>query len=507
MTQVPAATPSESVGVRLVRGSGVIGLGNAAARVIGLATAIVAARLLTEEEYGLVGVIQSTLGMFGIAAGLGLGQAATRHIALFYRHEPERARGVAVTTLVIGAASSIATAAVLAIAAPWLAARVLDYPGLATPLMWSTLLLVANALFGILAGILNGQERFGITAGTGVIQALVTLGACLLLLPDFRVVGFVGSYALGTIVAIVVAGWTIRIFLAGMTFQSIQSHVRTELGPLFSYVGPILLAGAAGLVGTWLAMAIIANQSDGYVELGYYTAANRLAQIILFVTGFVSTALLPILADAHGGSAEVSAASRKGLEFAITGSVLLIVPLGTLLVFGGPLVMALFGRSYEANWAVLAPVIARGCVGALVVPLGVAMLAHGRQMLFLVQQIGFGASVLALTWLWRAHGGTGLALAEVTGAILLVAWRMPGLAKMGMLTRRTSLALAGTTVAAPGIAGLAWWCPDEWRLAGAVFFTPVAAVVCLRLLTTLHERRRLWALMSVMLRRAGRAWK
>jgi O-antigen/teichoic acid export membrane protein len=179
--------------------------------------------------------------------------------------------------------------------------------------------------------------------------------------------------------------------------------------------------------------------------------------------------------------------------------------LGTLLVFGGPLLMALFGRTYEANWAVLAPVIARGCVGALVVPLGVALLAHGRQILFLVQQVGFGATVLTFTYLWRTHGGTGLALAEVTGAIFLIALRMPGLAKMGMLTRRTSLTLIGATVAAPVVAGLGWWCPDEWRLAGAVFFTAAAAVGCLRFLPTLHERRRLWGLLSGLLRRSGRA--
>src|SRR5208282_6029974 len=56
-----------------------------------LAASVVCARFLGREGFGALGMIQSTAGMFGIFAGLGLGLTATKYVSEFRRQDPVRA--------------------------------------------------------------------------------------------------------------------------------------------------------------------------------------------------------------------------------------------------------------------------------------------------------------------------------------------------------------------------------------------------------------------------------
>ena len=56
-----------------------------------LVASIFCARFLGKEGFGALGMIQSTVGMFGVFAGLGLGMTATKYVSELRRRDPERA--------------------------------------------------------------------------------------------------------------------------------------------------------------------------------------------------------------------------------------------------------------------------------------------------------------------------------------------------------------------------------------------------------------------------------
>src|SRR5437016_1875069 len=58
----------ESLGRRLFRSAGWITVGNTSSRILSLISAIIAARLLSQPEFGTFGLIQSTLSTFGVLA-------------------------------------------------------------------------------------------------------------------------------------------------------------------------------------------------------------------------------------------------------------------------------------------------------------------------------------------------------------------------------------------------------------------------------------------------------
>ena len=142
------------LGYRLARGAFWSLAGALISRGLGLAAWIIVARVLGKEGFGELGIIQSTVGMFGVLAGFGLGMTATKHVAEFRATDPARAgRIIGMSAVVAFVSAGIMTGLLFALA-PWLADRALAAPHLAGLLRLGSLLLLFNALNGAQTGAL-----------------------------------------------------------------------------------------------------------------------------------------------------------------------------------------------------------------------------------------------------------------------------------------------------------------------------------------------------------------
>src|SRR2546429_3062809 len=88
---------TSSIAKRLARGSLWSLFGSATARILVLVAMIVVARVLGQVSFGVLGLIQSTLGMAGLMSGIGLGETAPRFDAKYSTNYPlRRCRVIAV---------------------------------------------------------------------------------------------------------------------------------------------------------------------------------------------------------------------------------------------------------------------------------------------------------------------------------------------------------------------------------------------------------------------------
>src|SRR5262245_49285850 len=104
---------------RLARGAFWTLAGTAVARVLGLLSSVIAARLLGREGFGELGIVQGTVGLFGVFAGFGLGLTATKHVAEHRSDDPKKAgRIIALTSLVTAATALVASLVLVLVAHP-----------------------------------------------------------------------------------------------------------------------------------------------------------------------------------------------------------------------------------------------------------------------------------------------------------------------------------------------------------------------------------------------------
>lgn len=81
---------SSKVGSRLAHGVFWSMAGSVISRSMMLCATVLLARMLGKMFYGELGIIQSTVGMFGVFSGFGLGLIATKHVTEFCQRDPER---------------------------------------------------------------------------------------------------------------------------------------------------------------------------------------------------------------------------------------------------------------------------------------------------------------------------------------------------------------------------------------------------------------------------------
>ena len=162
------------IGSRLARGVFWSMAGSIISRGLMLCATILVARILGKTVYGELGMIQSTVGMFGVFAGFGLGLTATKHVAEFRLKDPERAGRIIGLSSLFAILTGGLMALGLFIFAPWLAANTINAPHLSGVLRIGALILLINALNGAQTGALAGFEAFKTIAYVNLFIGLIS---------------------------------------------------------------------------------------------------------------------------------------------------------------------------------------------------------------------------------------------------------------------------------------------------------------------------------------------
>ena len=167
--------PENSLRRRFVKGAFWSVIAAAMAQGFGFIAIVVAGRILGKTGLGELGMIQSTVGMFGVFAGLGLGLTATRYVAEFRKNAPIRAGRIIALSSVTALASGGIISIIIFIASPYLASHVINAQHLTGPLRIACGLLFFNTLIGAQIGALSGFEAFETIARVSLFRGLLNL--------------------------------------------------------------------------------------------------------------------------------------------------------------------------------------------------------------------------------------------------------------------------------------------------------------------------------------------
>ena len=124
------ALPAHSLRGRLARGAFWSMTGTVVAQGMGAVSAIAVARILKTSGYGELGIVQSTLSMFGIFAGLSLGYTSNKHTAEFRESDPDRAGRIIGLATLVALVSSLIVMLLVMVMADYLATTTLKAPHL-----------------------------------------------------------------------------------------------------------------------------------------------------------------------------------------------------------------------------------------------------------------------------------------------------------------------------------------------------------------------------------------
>jgi O-antigen/teichoic acid export membrane protein len=415
-----ARIESTPIGKRLLHGAFWSTAGTVAARALALVAAVLAARIVGKTHYGELGIIQSTVGMFGTLAGFGMGTTTAKFVAELRGKDPEKAgRIIALSSLVSWLASS-GLALGLVILASWLCRTTLAAPHLTRDLQISSLLLLLTAINGAQIGVLFGFEAFKSVARvnflTGILNFPLTVGGALL----FGLEGIIWGLILAQAAGCVLNRFALKkeANLHGVPI-SYESCIR-ELPVVWKFSIPAVLANLVITLVNWAAASMLVRQPNGYSEMGGYNAANQWFNALMWLPYMFSNAVLPIFSERLG------AGDKKGtirvLRTSVKVNAMTAFPLVAIGCILSPYIMMSYGPGFRSSWPTLIAVLIAAGLLSLDIPAGELITASGRMWVCFASNIGWALVYLAATALLLRWGSLGLASSRMLAYFAHVVW-------------------------------------------------------------------------------------
>ncbi len=397
-------------------------IGGIISRVLGLASSVLVARMLNREVFGELGVIQSTIGLFGAFAGFGLGTTAAKYVAEFRLQDRARAgRIVALSGLAAWGTGGL-MALSLIILAPWLAEHTLAAPHLGPMLRIAAILLCISSVNGAQTGALTGFEAFREIARvnliTGISSFPLMVGGVYLGGKEGAVWGMVLSMA----VSCIASNRAIRAESRRAGIKGTLKGCLSEWKVLWSFSLPATLSGV--LVGpvNWVCNAMLVNRANGYAEMGLFNAANQWFGALMFLPGILGQALLPMLSERMGQNDHVRAGKILGMAIRINSVV--VFPLLLIGSFASPFIMGLYGKSFEQGWTTLIVVLLTAGIVAVQTPVGEIIAASGRMWMGCAMNAGWALVFIGTSSALVPSGALGLAGGRFIAYIVHTIWTL-----------------------------------------------------------------------------------
>lgn len=394
-----------------MKGAFWITAGTVLSRIGALLAWIPVARIVGDQQFGEIALLQSTITLFGILGGDALGTTAMKYIAEYRDTAPQRAGRILVLSGLLSVGTSLLMAGLTAAFSPWLASYTFRAPHLALSLEVSCLAILFTTLSGAQLGALAGLEAFREMAINGAVASLVSAPLLVIGAWQAGVDGVVWG-----LVAVSILTWILnhRALRACARRRGIPLKLAgclDEWRVLLSFSLPTLLAGLVGPPVYWIANTILVRQPDGYAQMGLFNAANQWRAAVLYLTGILASLTLPILTNLRGSG------DLKRYRQLFLGNVLAVfltsmaavVPLALL----APYIMSWYGPEFAHGWPVLLRLLAVAALFAVNGALGQLLSSSGRMWQAFALSAVWAAVLLSAAWTWQFRGAWGLADAQL----------------------------------------------------------------------------------------------
>jgi O-antigen/teichoic acid export membrane protein len=376
------------------------------ARIIKAVIVIYAARVLGAAGYGVFSYAITLAGFFGIFVDPGINSVLIRDGA---KATPEERQSLFSTTLIMKGIILAFSVIVVIFIAPLFS----TLPGARILLPLVALIIVFDSTREFLASLFRAEEKMQWDAVSFLLENLaITVFGFIFLLMSATPLSFTYAYVIGTAIGAVTAIWLLRgrfknIF-AGASARRMMAIIKTAW--------PFAVTGALGILLTNTDILIISWMRSAS-EVGIYSAAIRIVQVLYLVPGIIQMSTMPLMARLAKKDNE---RFRAILERTLALIFLVSIPLSVGgIILGTPIMKLVFGVGYAAGGLALSVLMLNlsfDYAGSVVAS---GIFAYDHQKNLIVSSTIAGVSNVLFDLILIPHWGiTGSAFATLIAQVL-----------------------------------------------------------------------------------------
>ena len=401
---------------RLIKGSFWSILGGLSSKGLTLISAIIVARMLDERTFGEYGVIKSTVSMFIVFAGFGMGVTATRYIAQYNKKDKEKAGRIIALVTVFGVITAVLMSSIVFTFSEYLAGETLGAISLKEELQLASIILFFSALNSVQNGILVGFENFKTLTRISILSSLISVPSQLLLSYYFGLFGALIGYGLNFFVAWCLSVFSVRKLAKTNNIDINYLNCLSELNLIYKFSVPAVITGVMVSPVIWACNAILVNSKDGYIQMGLFEAANQWRILILFIPGLISQIALPMLSEVENSYDDFKKIFKLNIKVNLLVSAVVALSVSIL----SSHIISFYGTSYRDSRTILIILAVSSVLISVNNVIGKALASKNLLWYgFLFNCIWAGAQLVCAFYFIRiGYGGKGLALSFLVSYLI-----------------------------------------------------------------------------------------
>ena len=302
------------------------------------------ARILSVDDYGKLGLLQSYINTFSLISLASFGITATKYLALYAEKEKKKASEIYSLTR-----SSVFIIALIILILSIIFNREIGGYIVGNQSMSNEVLLCAFAIFfsslnGLQTGALAGLENFKSISIVNIVNGLLSLPLILFTAYNY------GIY--GVVISLVIINFSIWLCSAILlqkelnskyirfTTKGLKKHWETVYNfTLPSFISSMMLSPVVLVCNSML----IKYGSNGYYELGIYNAAFNFSQVATLLLGVIGQVTYPLAIKNFGKN------NKKFEFFNINQSYVIVVVIFLPIIILPDIFSSMYGNKYQNN--------------------------------------------------------------------------------------------------------------------------------------------------------------
>jgi O-antigen/teichoic acid export membrane protein len=404
------------IGSRMAKGTFWSLTGSLISRGLMLLASIIVARILGKTTYGELGMIRSTVTMFTVFAGFGLGLTATKYIAEFREtNKVKTGKIIGLSTIFAGITGSI-IAIIILLTAPAIASKTINAPHLVNELRLGAIMLFFSALNGAQTGTLAGLEAFKSIAKVNLIAGLTSFPIQIGLTLLYGLTGSVIGFGINFLVL-----WTLNFIAVRKISRKFKIKIDflnswSEWPVLYKFSLPALFSGLLVSPVMWACNTMLVNQTNGYDEMAIFDAGFQWRNSVLFIPAILSQIALPLLSSESKNHKKFLKILKTNILLNLASSLVIAM---LVILFSG-FIMSSYGEGFIEGQKVLIILIITTILISINSVVGQAIASKNKMWYAFALNLIWAISILVLSYYFMSKnlGASGLATAYLISYIL-----------------------------------------------------------------------------------------
>lgn len=344
-------------------------LGSGLSQGLVLISNIFVARILGIQDYGKLGIIQSTLALFAILSGTTFGLTPQKYVAELIEIDKERTARIIKMSVFFISLFSIILSLLLFVLSSKIATVFFNDSSMSVSLKCSALALFFNSMFGAQSGILAGFQEFKTISFLNLVKGVSSFPAMLLGGYLFGLNGVIlgtGIAAFGTyfLTEYKISDVKQKLFLPKVKLSSIYQEGKL----LLTYTLPSIVGAVVSMPVIWYSNTLLINSSKGYKEMAVFNMANTWRLLVLFIPTIMSQPFMSTFASYFGFKDFSNLRKYIRLNVLIV-TVITLIPV-LLIATVSKLIVSLYGVEFKGTEYILIILCLSGVLSSISSVLG-----------------------------------------------------------------------------------------------------------------------------------------